>query len=68
MVGLHRETNETYGGKLDKETNGEAIDVATLVTLVLDEDILIKAHKNVLRGRKENRDNETLVSKICCQC
>ena len=34
-----RETNETHRGKLDKETN---------VISVIDEDIVIKSHKNVL--------------------
>ena len=53
-----RETNETHRGKLDKETNEKAIEVATLVILVLDEDIIIKAHTNVHRGMKENRDKK----------
>ena len=45
---LLREINETHRGKLDKETNEKTIEVTTLFILVLDEDIIIKSHKNVL--------------------
>ena len=48
LIKAHTKLLETHRGKLDKETNEKTIEVATLVILILDEDIIIKVHKNVL--------------------